>query len=169
MELTGYILTALVALLIGALTLNHERGVLRSKVAERIAELYDQVVRYKIEYPFVFRISREWNNGYQPRIYAQESDEDKKIAVYYSFAELCLGYCNEVLKARQRHLLPETNYDNHYKPLIKLLLTENYPFFHDCLREGDYISSYLKKFHQTMTSEGWDWYKQHQVLTQGTD
>jgi hypothetical protein len=60
-------------------------------------------------------------------------------------------------------LLDQHAYEGHYKPLVKLLVTENYPYFLSVL-DYPYLSSFIKEFIRDLKGEGWDFTEKHKRL-----
>jgi hypothetical protein len=75
-----------------------------------------------------------------------------------------LGFCNAVLGARERGLLEEEVYEGQYKPLVKMVLTENVPFVADVLVTGKYVSRHIRGFWEELEREGWRWEEMHMAL-----
>ena len=132
-----------------------------SRAEKQVGELYDQMVRYRTKYPEVMFFSRQWKEDYFKNIYYQKSEDDKKWVIYYSYVELCLGYCNTVLLLRWS--LRPGSYRHQHKELIKLILTEHYPIIKDLLK-GPYISTLIKKFIEKQ--EDWNWKDEYRKLAE---
>ena len=130
--------------------------------AERqVGNLYDQMVRYRTEHPEVMYLSRKWQADCFYKIYNQTNEHDKSWVIYYSYSELCIGYCNAVLSSRWR--LPPGSYRNQHQPLVKLTLTEHNIIIEQLVR-GDYISGQVKRFRLKLRKEGWDWQEEHRKI-----
>ncbi len=134
----------------------------RSQAQKEVGDLYDQMVKFRTEHPEVLRLSRHWTHDCWPKIYSQSDAGDAEWVTYYSFVELCLGYCNTVLFSRGR--MSRASYRNHHKPLVKLLLTEHNPIIEDLLLEQEYISPSVKDFREEMERGGWNWQEQYDKL-----
>lgn len=134
----------------------------RAQAQKEVEVLYDQMVKFRTEHPEVLSLSRRWTHGLWHRVYVQTEPADREWVIYYSFVELCLGYCSAVLFSKSR--LGKASYEYHHKPLVKLLLTEHNPIIEDLLREGKYISPHVKRFREELQSQGWNWQKEHTKL-----
>jgi hypothetical protein len=66
-------------------------------------------------------------------------------------------------------MLNQHAYEGQYKPLVKLLMTENDPFIVSLLISGKYISAYMKDFRLEMENAGWDWERMHVELVGSGD
>ncbi|MCK5055439.1 MAG: hypothetical protein KAT34_02210 [Candidatus Aminicenantes bacterium] len=129
-----------------------------------ISALYDQLIGFRINHPEVLSLSRKWNSDMLGIIYKQANKKNKEWVKYYTFVELCIGYCNAVLHARKRKLIDKDTYENQHKPLVKLLLTEHNPIISDIIQERKYISPYIESFRQSLRKEGWNWEKEYEEL-----
>ncbi len=136
---------------------------MRVQSEKRVGDLYDQMVKFRNEHPEVLRLSRHWTSEHWARVYSQLASTDTQWVTYYCFLELCLSYCNAVLYSKRR--LGKSSYENYHKPLVKLLLTEHNLIIEDLLKDGKYISPYIKQFRKDLENEGWNWHEQHEALT----
>jgi hypothetical protein len=118
---TGVLTSALLALM--AYVLNRQSQ--RASIHRSIGDLYEKLMDFRAAHPEVMALVRKWNDGYFASIYGQNKPKDKQWVIYYTFAELGLGFSNTVLYGRKNKSLDRHAYDNHYKPLIRLLLTEH--------------------------------------------
>ncbi|MCK5055440.1 MAG: hypothetical protein KAT34_02215 [Candidatus Aminicenantes bacterium] len=132
---------------------------------KHINNIYEKIIRFQTEHPEVLSLSRKWNTGMICRVYEQASAEDKQWAIYYTFVELCIGYCNAVLHARKRKLIDKDSYINQHEPFVKLLLRKHHPIIDDMVRERKYISHNIIDFRQNLKEkEGWDWEKEYKDM-----
>jgi type II secretory pathway pseudopilin PulG len=141
----------------------------RSQIQQSISDLYNKMTDYRSAHPEVMALSRRWEPRYFETLYHAVSDEDRAWILYYTYAEWCISFCNAVLSARRSHLLNQHVYEGQYKPLVKLLMTENEPFIASVLSPGKYISAYMKDFRLEMEKEGWDWDQMHNELASSGD
>ena len=141
----------------------------RSQTQQSIGNLYNKLMDYRSAHPEVMALSRRWEPRYFETLYHPVSSEDLGWILYYNYAELCIGFCNAVLSARKSRLLNQHAYEGQYKPLVKLLMTENDPFIVSLLISGKYISAYMKDFRLEMEDAGWDWDKMHAELVGSSD
>ena len=126
------------------------------------SDAYDRMVNFRTSHPEVFKLAWNWKRGYFQKVYAQNNPNDKEWVYYYTYVELCLGYCNIVLSARSRRVISEIDFNDRHRRLVKLLLTENNPILEDLLVEDKYISEYIKKFRSEEI--GWKWKDEHNKL-----
>lgn len=137
----------------------------RNQAHKEIADLYDKVLVFRAEHPALLRLSRLWTADRFRAMYVQESSDDRSWAAYTAYVELCISFCNAALHGWKDHHLDRGAYEGRFKPLVKLLLTENYPLISGMLASGKYISSYIKEFVRELEeNEHWDWAKMHQDL-----
>jgi hypothetical protein len=138
----------------------------RAQIDKAITGSYGLLIEFRASHPEVLKLSRTWDSNRFTTIYTQSSQRDTQWVHYYTYAELCLSFANNVLYAWRSHLLDRSSYERHYQPLIKLLLTENEPFVSSALPESDYISSYIREFRQEQQAKGWNWHERHLRLAQ---
>ena len=90
-----------------------------------------------------------------------ESAEAHAIVRYYSYMDIGLEFCNTCLAAHQSGLMTEAVFERHYRPLVRLFLTENYPFV-QFASDGSYLSALVRAELVAATAElGWQWELQH--------
>lgn len=130
----------------------------RVRASKEVANLYDQMVRFRAEHPEVLRLSRSWSDGGFLMMYRQVTQEDQAAALYCCYGEFCIGYCNAVLSSR-RWLTSK-----HHLPLVKLVLTENAPLVIELIREGKYISHLIQDHWRQEEKRGWNWILEHEQL-----
>jgi hypothetical protein len=114
----------------------------------------------------MLRFSRQWSSRCFERIYQQRSDEDRQWALYYTYVELCLGFCNAVVYLARRGHLEAVAYEQQYARLVRLLLTEHNPLVEDLLMKPHFVSEFIRSFRNDLTRQGWDWEAEHQRLAQ---
>jgi hypothetical protein len=137
----------------------------RSQAGKQIGDLYDQMVKFRSDHPEVMYLSRQWRSGYFAKVYGEGEPPDAKWALYYSYVELCIGYCNAAILARRGFRIGYTCFKHYHAPLIKLILTEHYPIVDDMISGGgEYICLYIKRFRKKLEKDGWDWAVQHSKL-----
>jgi HEPN domain-containing protein len=141
----------------------------RSQTQQSIGDLYNKLIDHRSAHPEVMALSRRWETRYFETLYCPASSEDLGWILYYTYAELCIGFCNAVLSARKSHLLNQHAYEGQYKLLVKLLMTENDPFIASLLPSGKYVSACMKDFRLQMEKEGWNWDKMHNELASAVD
>lgn len=155
----GTIISALLAYL--SYSLNRQSQ--RASMQRSIEDIYDKMVDYRAEHPEVIRLCCRWNQSIFDAIYRQLNEEEVQWVNYYNYVELVSGFLNAVLYGRKIRLLDRPAYEGHYKPLAKLLVTENYPYFLSIL-DYPYLSSFIKGFISDLESEGWDFSEKHKKL-----
>jgi len=147
-----------------ALALRLTKQAQRSEAHGAIGVLYDKVLDFRVAHPEMLRLSRQWSSRHFERIYQQRSDEDRQWALYYTYVELCLGFCNAVIYLSRRGHLEAAAYEQQYARLVRLLLTEHNPLIEDLLEKPHFISTYIRSFRDQLAREGWDWRTEHQRL-----
>ena len=155
-------ISAIVAVIGAIVSVIFSLTTIRNRAQKEVSDLYDQMVKFRTEHPEILRLSRSWTHDCWSKVYGQSTSDDVAWVTYYNFVELCLGYCNTVLFSQC--WLTRSSYQNHHKPLIKLLLTEHNPIIEDLLQEAVYISPSIGKFRKELEREGWNWRKQHMKL-----
>jgi hypothetical protein len=150
--------------IIGYLAYSLNRQAQRSQTQQSVGDLYSKLIDYRSAHPEVMPLRRQWEPRCFDALYHSTSDQDRQWILYYTYAEVCISFCNAVLSARQSHLLNRHAYEGQYKPLVKLLMTEHAPFVASLLSSGKYISVYMQAFYQELINEGWDWDKMHAEL-----
>lgn len=128
-----------------------------------IEDLYDKMVGYRSEHPEVMKLCSLWNNNSFDALYRQSNAEEARWVTYYNYVELVSGFSNAVLYGRKNKLLDQQAYEGHYKLLVKLLVTENYPYFLSIL-DAPYLSLFIVEFIGDLKSEGWDFSEKHKKL-----
>ena len=128
---------------------------------KQVNDLYDQMVKFRTEHPEVMRLSRDWKSGHFAKVYNQTTEKDKKWVIYYSYVELCIGYCNSVLTSRWR--LAPGSYHSQHRPLVMLILAEHNPIIEELVKD-EYISELIKGFRKERMDENIDWREAHRKL-----
>ena len=147
----GTIISALLAYL--SYSLNRQSQ--RASMQRSIEGLYDGMVKYRTAYPEVLKLCDRWNGDRFAAVYRQHNAKEVQWVIYYNYVELVSGFVNAVLYGRKNKLLDRHAYEGHYKPLVKLLVTEHYLYFLSIL-QGPYLSSFIKEFILELKEEGWD-------------
>jgi len=143
------------------------RRMQRAEIQREISALYDRLMEVRLDHPEMLELGHTWTPGNLERVYRQRSAEDREWARYYTYVELCLGFCNAVLYARSKKLLSRDAYAGQYEPLVKLLLTEHCPILRDLLHSGGmYLSTQLKRLWHESQEHGWDWESRHTALVE---
>jgi len=155
----GTIISALLAYL--SYSLNRQSQ--RASMQRSIEDIYDKMVRYRAEHPEVMKLCSRWNSNSFNAIYRQLNADEVQWVNYYNYVEFVSGFLNTVLYGRKIRLLDRQAYEGHYEPLVKLLVTENYPYFLSIL-DYPYLSSFIKDFIRDLKSEGWDFAEKHKKL-----
>lgn len=160
--LLGVISSGTIAYLVYRSTIQAQRAEILREVSSR----YDQLMDFRAKHPQVLALSRNWSEACFEAIYRQETPEERDWALYYTYAELCSGFCSSVLSARKIGMLAQPVYEKYYRPLVRLLLTEHYPYLKTVLH-GKYLSRYISEFVAETRKSGWDWDLNHQRLAGG--
>jgi len=158
--MTGVISSGVIAFL--AYSLNRQAE--RAQTQRAISDSYKKLIDYRSQHPEVMHLSHLWKDECFERIYAQPTDENTRWVLYYTYAELCFSFISAVLYGKKSKLLDKRLFEAEYKPLVKLLLTENHPLVVALLPQAKYISLFIKEFHQELETEGWDWAAMHREL-----
>lgn len=137
-----------------------------SHTERQTGELYDKLVRLRIDHPVVMALSRRWSIDSLGKVYAEGQDLDPEFVIYYCYVELCLAYCNAVLVAHRGMRMNPGSFRYYHRPLMKLLLTENHPILEHLAQNGKYLSRLLMDFRNSLTSEGWNWEHEHRQLAE---
>lgn len=160
MEIAAAIVVAIVSVVSVIITV----VTVRSQAEKQVSDLYDQLVQFRIAHPEVMSLSRRWEPGCLARLYAPQQQVDPDWVVYYSYVELCLGYCNAVLSARRAWRLRGSSFTHHHKQLITLILTEHNPIVEHLATKGGFISRYIIDFREELQREGWNWRERFSLL-----
>jgi hypothetical protein len=147
----GTIVSALLAYL--SYSLNRQSQ--RASMQRSMEELYDGMIKYRAAHPEVMKLCQGWNEACFAAIYRQKNAKELQWVTYYNYMEFVSGFLNAVLYGRKNKLLDRHAYDGHYKPLVKLLVTEHYPYFLS-VSEGPYLSVFIREFIDELKGEGWD-------------
>jgi hypothetical protein len=174
MVITSDFLAILIALLgvitsssIGYLVYLSNKQAQRAETQREISHLYEKLMDFRVEYPEVLMLSRIWKMACFRTIYRQKSKKDRQWAIYYTYAELCMSFCNTVIYGEKLGFLNKVSYQQHYKLLVKLILTEHYPFVTSVLN-GKYLSPHIQDFLKEGEKDGWNWQDMHQELSRWT-
>lgn len=160
------LVVAIVAAAVSIWGLYHQRRAQQVEAYRAVHQLYDQMIQLKFAHPRFLVYARNWTAECMARVYRQHDTEDEKWSEYYTFVELCIGFANTVLEARDRKLIPDKEYSRQWEPLVRLVLTEHYPIISDFLKERKYVSQYLTDFvSNTSGQRPWDWRAEHASLT----
>ncbi len=155
----GTILSALLAYL--SYSLNRQSQ--RASMQRSIEDLYDGMIKYRAAHPEVMKLCDHWNEACFDAVYRQHNAKEEQWVIYYTYVELVSGLINAVLYGRKTRLLDKHAYHDHYQPLVKLLVTEHYPYFLSVL-QGPYLSAFVKEFVEELKKEEWDFVGRHQKL-----
>jgi hypothetical protein len=155
----GTVISALLAYL--SYSLNRQSQ--RASMQRSIEDIYDKMVDYRAEHPEVMKLCYRWNSDSFNAIYRQRNVKDVQWVNYYNYVELVSGFLNAVLYGRKIRLLDRHAYEGHYEPLVKLLVTENYPYF-SSIMDYPYLSSFIKEFMSDLKNEDWDFTEKHNRL-----
>lgn len=158
---------AIASVIVSIFSFMYVRRSQKNTTYQHISDLYDKLISFRVDHPEVLSLSRKWDNGKLAKVYRPTSEEDKCWTTYYTYVELCIGYCNAVLHARKKKLMDTDDFENQHEPLMKLLLTEHNPLIESLVSEHDFISKYIQEFRSDWKKKGWDWqerYKQIDIL-----
>ena len=155
---------AVLALLVSGWSVVQARATRRVEAHRAVHELYDRMVSLKFGHPEFLICAQEWDPGKMRNVYDDTLPNHQMWAEYYTFVELCIGFANAVLQARNLNLMDKGVYQKQWERLVRLVLTEHYPIVGAFVSEGPYVSQYVCKYVSVKQSEGWDWAGQHRQL-----
>ena len=156
---TGVVTSGLLAYL--AYSLNRQSQ--RAAIHRSLGNIYEQLMRFRTEHPGVMGMSGDWTEKCFHTLYFQKGKTGHRWVVYYTYAELVLDFSNTVLYGWKSHILERRAYEQHYKPLVRLLLTEHYPFIKTAIN-GPYLSALVRDFVHEEEQRDWNWEKRRQSL-----
>lgn len=163
------LLAAIVSTVFGLVAYRQSQDSQRAATESMVNGLYDRLMEFRVQHPQVLAATRQWTSDAIEHVYSPMNTSDHTWAIYYSYVELCIGYCNAVLSSVASGRLRRQIYEAQHESLVRLLLTENNPIVCDFLREGKYVSRYLVEFRQRLDREGWDWSREHTLLATFSD
>ena len=152
----GVTSSALLAYLAYSLNRQSQRATLHRS----IGDLYATLMKFRADHPEVMGLCDKWKIECFDFVYRQKTKKDQSWMLYYTYAELVVSFCNSVLYGRKSRLLDRLAYNQHYKPLVKMLITEHYQFI-SSITKAPYLSELIREFMQEQEREGWDWEKNH--------
>lgn len=158
--ITGVLSSGVIAFL--AYSLNRQAE--HAQTQRSISDSYQRLIDFRSQHPEVMQLSHLWTNECFEKLYAHPKTENTRWVYYYTYVELCFRFISAVLYGKKSKLLDKGLFEAEYKPLVKLLLTENDPLVASLLPQAKYISSYIKAFRLELEKEGWDWSKMHREL-----
>ena len=158
--------SAIVAAAVSVWTARETRKTEQVAAYRSVHELYDKMVQLKLDNPDFLVNARDWDASKMRCVYTAQDPGHKVWSRYYTFAELCIGFCIAVLQAHECRLMGDQDYGRQWERLVRLVVTEHFPVVSGFMAEGPYLSQYLRDYIETMESEGyWDWQKQHHALS----
>lgn len=157
-------ISLIATLTISIINYHHGRKLAYSHRVKEITDIYNHLAEFRFNHPEVMWLAREWESQFLTLIYSRQSTDFPEHLVYYCYTEQCINYCNLVLQAKSEGFLRGTAYYAHHEPLVKLVLTENYPIIKDFIREGKYMSSLIGRFIDRLEQKGWNWEKEYKMV-----
>jgi len=142
--------------IVGILAYNLSKQSQRATNQKAIGDLYSEMMKFRVEHPEVMKLSNQWSEVCFAMIYRQATKTERQWAIYYTYVELCLNFCNTVLYGHKTRVLDDIAYKRHYEPLVRLILTEHYPFVLSALN-GSYLSSLIREYILLVERNGWNW------------
>ena len=106
----------------------------------RIGDTYDKIVEYRLQHPEVLAIAKQWKKGDLNKI-----DSDSEIAKYYSYGELCIGFCDNCLYHQRSKLMSKKTFNDYYSGLMNLVAEENRYYFDEIVKKP-YCSKAFKEW-----------------------
>ncbi len=119
-----------------------QRKTIKAESFNRIGDLYDQIVIYRLEHPEVLSLGKKWKAGNLEKMY-EDNNEAKFLAFYYSYCELCIGFCDICLYHKKNNLITETEYNDFHLGLLNLVAEENRELFREVAKKK-YCSNTFK-------------------------
>ncbi|MDP8256537.1 MAG: hypothetical protein P9M14_12375 [Candidatus Alcyoniella australis] len=160
LSIVGALFSACFAFLGWMLNRRHRRA----EAHEIIHKKYYSLMNFRPTHPKILSQGFQWDSDCFRRIYEQKDEKDQEWVIYYSYVEMALGFCNEVIYAAKRGLLEKVAYEQHYLPLLKLLLAEHQPIIQDMMRDEPYVSQLIRELWDNLAAEGWNWEQAHLKL-----
>jgi len=148
---------------VGILAYNLSKQSQRATNQKAIGDLYSEMMDFRVEHPEVMKLSNGWNEHCFTMIYRQSTKTERQWAIYYTYVELCLNFCNTVLYGYKTRALDDIAYKRHYEPLVRLILTEHYPFISNAL-DGSYLSNLIREYILSVEKNGWNWLVKRKAL-----
>jgi hypothetical protein len=158
------VLGAITAILVGVITLYQRKASRQKQSAIEASNSYNAMMALRIQHPEVLPLSKKWKKNYFQKIYSEDESEYTKWVIYYSYVELCIDYCSNVLLAREQKHMDKIRFEKHHKPLVKLLITEHFPIISQMAKEKKYTSPIISDFIEELRKTGWDWEKEYDSL-----
>ncbi len=149
---------------VGFLAYNLSRQSQHATIHRAIGDVYSKMVDFRVEHPDVLKLSSKWNTSCFELLYRQQTKADRQWGIYYTYVELCLDFCNMVLYGRKARALDRLSYEEHYEPLVRMILTEHYPFVLDAM-SGAYLSKMIREYIVAAEKNGWGWLEKRKLLT----
>jgi len=106
----------------------------------RMADAYDNIVKYRLQHPEVLDTASKWAKGDLNKI-----GKDADITKYYSYGEFCISFCDVCLYHSSSNLISKRSFNDYYLGLMDLVATENQRFFAD-IAEQKYCSKAFKQW-----------------------
>jgi hypothetical protein len=158
------VLGALTAIIVGLITVYQKKSERQKQSAIEASNSYNAMMALRIQHPEVLPLSKKWKTNYFEKLYSEEESEYQRWVIYYSYVELCIDYCSNVLLARKQKHMDTMRFEEHHKPLVKLLITEHFPIISQMAEEGKYTSPVIMDFIEDLRKKGWDWEKEYESL-----
>lgn len=150
------IATALATVTLTALAYIFTRRTAQQAARRAIGDLANSLAMFRVEWPVVVRAARTWSSDCWPVVYGAVPREDADdLARYYAYVDVGLEFCNSVLAAAQEKHITKRALEEHYGPLVRLFVTENWPMVRDMLGHA-YISPSIRSEVARIQRDGWD-------------
>jgi hypothetical protein len=163
-ESAAGVATALATMALTAMAYLFSRRSAQQAARRTIGDLANSVAMFRVDWPSVMRTARWWSPACWPAMYgtAPSTDADS-LTRYYSYVDVGLEFCNSVLVAAHDKHITRKALDEHYGPLVRLFMTENWPIVEDMLRHT-YISPIVRSEVERLTREGWGFRREFDAL-----
>jgi len=155
--------SALSSIIFAYLAYSFSRQTRRASTQQEISNIHNDILKFRAEHPEMLRLCALWKHDCFEAVYRQAGAEDKNWATYYTYCELILRFVNTVLYGIKNRSLDKSIYRGQFMPLIRMLLTENYPFVASIV-PYPHVSSLVKSFVQEQQEQGWNWQEKHRTL-----
>lgn len=158
------LLAAAGAICLGIINFRLARSIKQAEVRIRINQQYDRLIEFRTSHPEVLKLSGLWTSSSLTKIYKQSSCDDLQWAIYYSYVELCLSFCNSALNGLKRGLYDQEAFEDHFKRLVRLVLTENEPFVSELINQKGFVPRSVLEFFRAEKEAGWNWKEEHKRM-----
>ncbi len=137
------VVSAMLTAVVGLLAYQLSQVSSRNAAERAIGDLANSLANYRAEHPQMLSLARSWSHSDWARLYSDEP-ESERVVLYYSYVDIGLELCNTVLKARSGRRISRRVYEDHYLPLVRYFLVENYLIIQGML-DAPYLSNLVRR------------------------